>query len=154
MPDLSRIPVCIDEGTSRVDPPLQPAISHPTRKRPGLSDRGVANMFLLPTVILLIAMNVFPLFWSLYLSFCKYEDTGSTPASWIGGGNYTRLLSDPSIWKNFTTTAQFSVKKQFLIINVLMIVFGLTLSSLTMIVLRKIERSQDRIKAALNGIGK
>ena len=79
------------------------------RKRPGLSDRGVANMFLLPTVILLIAMNVFPLFWSLYLSFCKYEDTGNTAAAWVGGANYTQLLNDRSIWSNFSTTAQFTV---------------------------------------------
>lgn len=80
-----------------------------TTTRPGLSDRSVANLFLLPTVLLLVAMNVFPLFWSLYLSFCSYADTSSKPARWLGTANYGRLLADPDIWHNFTFTARFTL---------------------------------------------
>jgi multiple sugar transport system permease protein len=68
----------------------------------------VGNLFLLPTVLLLVAMNVFPLFWSLYLSFCKYTDTANDPAVWLGGANYSKLLGNPDIWNNFIITARFT----------------------------------------------
>ncbi len=38
-----------------------------------LSDRAIQNLFIWPTLILLILMNVFPLFYSLYLSFTDYS---------------------------------------------------------------------------------
>jgi multiple sugar transport system permease protein len=92
-----------------VDAPLQRTKVRIGSTRRALSDRGIANLFLLPTILLLIAMNVFPLFWSLYLSFCNYQDTSNTAPQWIGSANYSRLLSDPSIWKNFIVTAQFTL---------------------------------------------
>src|SRR5262245_8571420 len=52
-----------------------------------LSDRSIANLFLLPTFLLLVAMNIFPLVWSLYLSFCDYSGTSNRPAVWVGGAN-------------------------------------------------------------------
>jgi multiple sugar transport system permease protein len=69
----------------------------------------VANLFLLPTVLLLIAINVFPLFWSLYLSFCRYNDLSPDAAKWIGGANYTSLLANPDNWHNFIFTARFTL---------------------------------------------
>jgi ABC-type sugar transport system permease subunit len=54
-------------------------------------------------------MNVFPLVWSLYLSFCRYTDTANLPAEWTGGDNYARILSNPDIWTNFIVTAQFTL---------------------------------------------
>src|SRR5581483_10791867 len=46
---------------------------------------------------------------SLYLSFCEYTATANNPAQWIGGANYSRLLTDPDIWKNFIVTARFTL---------------------------------------------
>lgn len=92
-----------------MDTSISSAKPETPRLRRALSDRGVANLFLLPAVLLLVAMNVFPLFWSLCLSFCKYQGTSNKAAEWIGGHNYTRLLTDPDIWKNFTVTAQFTL---------------------------------------------
>ena len=79
------------------------------RKGTGLSDRAVANLFLLPTILLLVAMNVFPLFWSLYLSFTEYRADGNAPPVWIGNANYQEMLSRPLVWQSFTTTAAFVV---------------------------------------------
>jgi multiple sugar transport system permease protein len=87
--------------------PLQAA--PPARPRRALTDRGTANLFLLPTVLLLVAMNVFPLFWSLYHSFTRYVATANKGPQWIGGENYSRLLVDKSIWNNFTVTAEFTL---------------------------------------------
>jgi multiple sugar transport system permease protein len=88
---------------------LQGAKTKPTASRRTFSDRGIANLFLLPTVLLLVAMNIFPLIWSLYLSFCRYADTSNEPALWVGGANYSRVFADPDIWKNFIVTAQFTL---------------------------------------------
>jgi len=75
-----------------------------------LSDRALVRLFLTPTMLLLLLVAVFPLFWSLYLSFTKYsvikDQNGPT---WIGLGNFDRLLSDPDIWQRFTTTARFVI---------------------------------------------
>src|SRR5581483_7855622 len=97
------------EDVHRVETSLPQTTTHVAPSRRALSDRGIANLFLLPTVLLLVAMNVFPLFWSLYLSFCEYTATANNPAKWIGGANYSRLLTDPDIWKNFIVTARFTL---------------------------------------------
>ena len=39
----------------------------------GLSDRGIAWLFIAPTILLLLAINIFPLIWTIYLSFTNYR---------------------------------------------------------------------------------
>ena len=65
-----------------------------------LSDRALVWIFLTPTMLLLLAIAIFPLIWSLYLSFTKYsviKDANTGPI-WIGAANYDRLLDDPEVW--------------------------------------------------------
>ena len=76
-----------------------------------LTDAWLVRLFLAPTLILLLLIAIFPLFWSLYLSFTQYSvikdaDTGPT---WVGLANYAKLLTDKNIWARFTTTAAFVV---------------------------------------------
>ena len=91
----------------------------PTRFSRGLNDYQIKMMFIMPTMILLILMNIFPLLWSLYLSFHRYKASmPGRPPKFIGVQNYARLLSDPEIWGYFQTTAYFvllAVTAQFLI---------------------------------------
>jgi multiple sugar transport system permease protein len=75
--------------------------------RRALSDRAVANLFLLPTILLLVAMNVFPLFWSLGLSFTKYQANGNLAPQPVGVANYTEMLLNKSVWQSFVQTAAF-----------------------------------------------
>jgi multiple sugar transport system permease protein len=78
-------------------------------RRP-MSDRAIANLFLLPTILLLVAMNVFPLFWSLGLSFTKYKaDAPKVAPVFVGNANYQRALDDTDVWRSFQTTAGFVV---------------------------------------------
>jgi len=80
----------------------------PAAPRRALSDRAVANLFLLPTMLLLVAMNLFPLFWSLYLSFTHYHaDEPKSPPSWLGNANYQDMLGNTDVWQAFSTTAGF-----------------------------------------------
>ena len=62
--------------------------AQPVRHRNRLSDRAIQNLFIWPTLILLILMNVFPLFYSLYLSFTDYSAIGRVaPTSGNDGGD-------------------------------------------------------------------
>jgi multiple sugar transport system permease protein len=82
------------------------AVGSKARRR-SLSDRQIVFLFLTPTLLLLIAMNIFPLIWSLYLSFCDYHADRSQPARWVGSANYNAVLNSPDKWRYFTQTATF-----------------------------------------------
>src|SRR5438045_5060631 len=72
-----------------------------------LTDRRLATIFLTPTMILLLLIAIFPLIWSLYLSFTQYsviQDTAAGPR-WVGLQNYAQLLSDKNVWNRFALTA-------------------------------------------------
>ena len=76
-----------------------------------ISDRALVRMFILPTIILLILINIFPLFWSLILSFSNFSarlttEWGKNPEM-IGNANYVRILTSPDMWLKFITTAKY-----------------------------------------------
>lgn len=79
----------------------------PTRQRRVLSDRAIVNLFIWPTLILLIVINVFPLFYSLYLSFTDYSAIANQAPAWIAFENFQRLLADEQMWEIFSTTGQY-----------------------------------------------
>lgn len=80
----------------------------PTGRRQ-LSDMRIVQLFILPTIILLILMNIFPLIYSLFLSFTNYSVISSDPPVWVGLDNYTHILSDPDFWHNFATTGTYAL---------------------------------------------
>ena len=75
----------------------------------GWSDLTIRNAFIFPTIIFLIVFNIFPLVYSLGLSFTKFRASLSRPPEFVGLQNYRELLSDPGIWENFTITAQYVI---------------------------------------------
>lgn len=96
-----------------------------TPLRRSLSDRAIANLFLLPTIFLLVGMNVFPLFWSLYLSFTKYKaDTPKVAPEWVANGNYLALLQNEGVWQSFRVTAAFTILS---VLMQLLVGFGLAI---------------------------
>jgi len=83
-----------------------------------MSDSQIKMMFIIPTLMLLTAMNIFPLLWSLYLSFFNCKAGSLELRKFVGMQNYSRLLSDQYIWQYFTTTLSFvilAVAAQFII---------------------------------------
>ena len=74
-----------------------------------LSDRAIINLFIWPTLILLILINVVPLIYSLYLSFTEYSATGSQAPIWIGLENFIDLLNDEDMWRFFATTGRYAL---------------------------------------------
>ena len=78
------------------------------RKVRGLSDRAIAWIFVTPTIFLLLAINIFPLIWTIQLSFTNYKANRiGREVKDIGLRNYERILTDGDIWLNMQATAHF-----------------------------------------------
>jgi multiple sugar transport system permease protein len=78
------------------------------RRMRSLGDRGVAWLFIAPTMLLLLAINIFPLFWAIGLSFTNYRaNRPNEPIKNVGLQNYERILGDSDIWTAMQTTAHF-----------------------------------------------
>lgn len=78
------------------------------RKIKGLSDRAIAWLFVGPTILLLLAINIFPLLWTIHLSFTNFKANRLNRAvEYIGFRNYQRILSDSDIWLSMQATAHF-----------------------------------------------
>ncbi len=76
-----------------------------------LTDRWIAVSFLTPTMLLLLFITVFPLLWSLYLSFTQWSviQDANNPPVWIGTANYLELLTNKQAWQRFVVTGQFVI---------------------------------------------
>ena len=74
----------------------------------GLSDRSIAWIFIGPTMLLLLAINIFPLIWTIKLSFTNFRANrpNATPVD-VGIDNYVSVLTDPDVWAAMQTTAHF-----------------------------------------------
>ncbi len=80
------------------------------RRIPGLSDRAVAWIFIAPTIILLLAINVFPLIWTVRLSFTNYRaNRPNAPIVDVGLQFYRDILSSPDVWAAMQVTARFVI---------------------------------------------
>jgi multiple sugar transport system permease protein len=82
-------------------------VSQPKSVR-GISDRVIAWIFIAPTIFLLLAINIFPLIWTIYLSFTNYRANRPNEAvEWVGLRNYARILNSEDVWGYLQTTAHF-----------------------------------------------
>ncbi|MDO6728423.1 sugar ABC transporter permease [Marinovum sp. 2_MG-2023] len=96
------------------------------RKIKGLSDRAIAWIFVGPTIFLLLAVNIFPLIWTIRLSFTNFRANRiNRETEWIGLRNYERILTDSDIWLNMQATAHFLIWT-----IVLQVLIGFTLAYL------------------------
>ena len=62
--------------------------------------------FVAPTLVFLIALNVFPLFYNIILSFTN-ADLSRASYSFVGGRNYGRIFTDPAYAESIRTTGVF-----------------------------------------------
>jgi multiple sugar transport system permease protein len=90
------------DAAARATPP--PA----AQRQRGLADRAIAWFFSAPTIVLQLAINKFPLIWTIRLSFTNSRANPPTAeVEWVGLRNYTRLLTDEDVWIAMQTTAHF-----------------------------------------------
>ena len=78
------------------------------RRVRGMSDRTIAWLFVAPSIFLLLAVNIFPLIWTIYLSFTNYRvNRPNNVVEWVQFENYRKILTDPDIWMTMQATAHF-----------------------------------------------
>ena len=78
------------------------------RRIRGLSDRAIAWIFVAPSIFLLLAVNIFPLIWTIRLSFTNFRaNRPNAEVKWIGLRNYERILTDSDVWLTMQATAHF-----------------------------------------------
>jgi multiple sugar transport system permease protein len=92
----------IGESLAAVTPPGV------ARRVRGMSDRTIAWLFITPTLLLLLAINIFPLIWALRLSFTNFRSNAQyVPTRFVGLDNYRDILTDPDLWAAMQVTAHF-----------------------------------------------
>jgi multiple sugar transport system permease protein len=94
--------------------PIERAVSKTpdgvARRIRGLSDRTIAWIFVAPTIFLLLAVNIFPLIWTIRLSFTNFRvNRPNNDVEWVGLRNYERILTDPDVWRTMQATAHFLI---------------------------------------------
>lgn len=67
-----------------------------------------AYLFVAPTIIGLVVLNIYPIFDTIYQSFFKTGDFGRGNI-FNGVGNYVKLLSDGAIWQAFWNTIKYAI---------------------------------------------
>ena len=78
------------------------------KKARGLSDKAIAWIFVTPTILLLLAINIYPLFYAISMSFTNfYANKIGKEIKWVGLKNYIKVLGKESVWERMQVTANF-----------------------------------------------
>ena len=81
-------------------------------------EKHMPLLFILPCVIILLSVSVFPFIYSLWLSFNSWELGMGLPRRFVGFANYGQLFTDPRFWNSMWNMGKvliFGVSSQFLI---------------------------------------
>src|SRR5438105_10101112 len=82
----------------------------PARKSRGLSyDERSAFLFVAPLAGVLLAVAVFPILYSFYISLYSLKLTRPNRVPFVWFDNYLNVLSDPKFWQAVERTVAFSV---------------------------------------------
>jgi ABC-type sugar transport system permease subunit len=81
----------------------------PRRRIAPSYDERTALLFLAPLALVLLAVAVFPILYSFYISLFSLKLTRPNRVPFVGLDNYTAVLSDPQFWQAVERTALFSV---------------------------------------------
>src|SRR6266446_7501542 len=80
------------------------------RRTAGLGyDEGRAFLFVLPLAGVLLAVAVFPILYSFYISLYNLKLTRPNRVPFVWFDNYLNVLSDPKFWQAVDRTVAFSV---------------------------------------------
>src|SRR5262245_1400568 len=71
--------------------------------------RYKGGLLVAPALALLFLMNIFPLLWSLGLSFFSYRANRMRPPAFVGLDNYEKIITDPLVWEHLDTPAILAI---------------------------------------------
>ena len=86
-----------------------PAATPRRKQRWQLGDNTIRWLFVLPTLLLLLAFGIYPFLRSLYISFTQFSVVTHEPPVYIGIQNYIDLLTDEQMWIYFGTTGRYAL---------------------------------------------
>jgi len=89
-------------------------MSLPSFFKRGVTDAQFAYLLILPLVVFAIAMVIFPVVYSLWLSFNQIDIRLGQKWTFVGLQNFAHLLKDMYIGHAFTVTLQFIFESVFL----------------------------------------
>jgi len=87
-------------------PAFAPTGGQPRSGRSGRADRSAKYVFLMPALIYLLLLGVFPLLFSVYMVFASWQG-GSREITWVGLDNIQRLMNDGRFWHSFRLTLTY-----------------------------------------------
>jgi multiple sugar transport system permease protein len=104
---LVKVRIMSDPVLQRAALATPPKLAHRIR---GLSDRTIAWLFVAPTIFLLLAINIFPLIWTIRLSLTNFRtNRPNNPVEFVGIENYRKILTDEDTWLSLQATAHFLI---------------------------------------------
>ncbi|MGI6017697.1 MAG: carbohydrate ABC transporter permease [Marvinbryantia sp.] len=89
--------------------------------RKSIKKDNVGYLFIAPFFIAFIIFNLYPILYTLRLSFYRWD--GFSEAVGVGISNYTKVLTDVVFWKSVANTVLFT-----LVAGILQLVFGIILA--------------------------
>jgi multiple sugar transport system permease protein len=97
----------LDSSIDRAARATPPAVASRIRV---LSDRAIAWIFVAPSIFLLLAVNIFPLIWTIRLSFTNFRvNRPNAEVEFVGLKNYISVLTNGDIWLTMQATAHFLI---------------------------------------------
>jgi multiple sugar transport system permease protein len=63
---------------------------------------------LLPAVLLLALLSLYPLFWLIYMSFNAVATAPNTPNEFVGLANWKRMFGEPQYWSSWWLLVKYS----------------------------------------------
>ncbi|MFC6233054.1 carbohydrate ABC transporter permease [Paenibacillus allorhizosphaerae] len=71
-------------------------------------DRNIKWIYTLPALLFVLLMMVFPILYTLRISFYEWSMSATTPPKWVGLSNYIDLFKDGRFWHAVTSTFYFT----------------------------------------------
>ena len=65
-------------------------------------------LFIAPTILGLIILNIYPLIMTIYQSLCKTGDFGKGN-KFIGFANYAKMFQDTEVWQSLWNTFKYAL---------------------------------------------
>ncbi|TDF99717.1 carbohydrate ABC transporter permease [Paenibacillus piri] len=72
-------------------------------------DRNIKWIYTMPALLFVLIMMVFPILYTLRISFYEWSMSATTPPTWVGWSNYAALLNDSRFWHSVFNTFYFTI---------------------------------------------
>ncbi|KGF69165.1 ABC transporter permease [Hoeflea sp. BAL378] len=81
----------------------------PLRRRGRTTDLMVRWSFMFPAILLLVTMLAYPIFYTIDISFSRFDIATFGAAEWVGWDNYREVMSDYRFWESLRVTMIYLV---------------------------------------------